>query len=403
MTKAPNRQVSLDSRRIHLEREIAIRVPQFDSFVTEYSGNISTTGMFILTDKPQARGTELAFEFSVADDWKLIRGKARVVWARYQDEGPDRPPGMGVRFVELDAQSRRLIRWIVEKHIREGGKPFELEELRSVIDDALDQVLDEDQPGEALSAPVVPTAPTRGVEVRPATTQDSSKQVLPLLLTAAGVVALVAALFWLTEWLPGRSRSAENEAAATAAQGNGANDPATSSSDGDGAGADGAETAAAGSGTAPDSPDPETSASPVTPAVAVSEAGGEEEGVSEDEQARSAPVGSAYRAVRTLVESWAEAWSDQDVNQYLSFYSQSFRPGGGQSRAGWAATRRDRLRAPRYIKVAVSGLETERIDNNRVRARFFQSYRSDRFNDSVRKTLELVWEEGTWKIAREAS
>jgi len=395
LTKAPNRQVSLDSRRIHLEREIAIRVPQFDSFVTEYSGNISTTGMFILTDKPLGHGTELTFEFSVADDWKLIRGKAQVVWTRYGDEGPDRPPGMGVRFTHLDAQSRRLIRWIVEKHIREGGKPFELEELRSVIDDALDDVLVED-PDEGMAATVARTpsrsAPT--LAVGGPTTKTAPKQLLPLLVTAAGVVALVAALFWLTEWLPERSRAREQ--AASKAQSTAA-DPSTADT----------ELAQTADSTIPEptaaDDDSTVTASPAPPP---NDAAAAAPRVSTDVPPKttgSAPIGSAYRAVRKLIEAWATAWSDQDVTRYLSFYSRGFRPKGGQSLAGWTATRRDRLRTPKYIKVSVSGLEMERLDNNTVRVRFFQNYRSDRFTDSVQKTLDLAWEDGAWKIAREVS
>jgi uncharacterized protein (TIGR02266 family) len=140
MGNTTNRQASIESRRIALEREISIRVPRFDSFVTEYSANISTTGMFIVSENPQPPGTSFSFEFSVADDWKLIRGRGQVVWTRYRDEGGERRAGMGVRFIELDAQSRRLIRWIVEKHIREGGKPFELDELKTVVDEAIENV-----------------------------------------------------------------------------------------------------------------------------------------------------------------------------------------------------------------------------------------------------------------------
>jgi xylose isomerase len=83
MKNTTNRQASVDSRRVSLEREIAIRVPRFDTFVTEYSQNISTTGMFIVSDKPQPPGTTFSFEFSVADDWKLrTKGpKGHPEWA----------------------------------------------------------------------------------------------------------------------------------------------------------------------------------------------------------------------------------------------------------------------------------------------------------------------------------
>ena len=375
--KVPNRQVSLDSRRIRLEREVKIRVPQFDTFVTEYSSNISTTGMFILTNNPKPPGTVVTFEFSVADDWKLIRGQAQVVWVRHRAEGPEQPPGMGVRFVELDGQSRRLIRWIVEKHIREGGKPFELEELRTVIDEALDQVLDtEEAPARTAAATSAsPTPVPAKTIVQKASRRRHDSQLMPLLITAVVVVALVGVLFWLTEYLP---RSSDDEGETTTAGTEQSADGGSSAMDGstdDG----GAEASAASDG------------------ASASDAGGDGQ-VSE-----VPPVGSAYAAVTELVQGWSDAWSDQNVDRYLSFYSSSFRPSTGASRSAWAAQRRERIEGPEFIRIAISGLEMDRVNDGRVNASFFQGYRSNRFNDEVRKRLELVWEEGAWRIAREVS
>ena len=38
---------------------------------------------------------------------------------------------------------------------------------------------------------------------------------------------------------------------------------------------------------------------------------------------------------------------------------------------------------------------------DRVRAVFFQNYRSDRFEDTVRKRLDLALEDGSWRIVDE--
>lgn len=372
-SKVPNRQVSLDSRRIRLEREVKIRVPQFDTFVTEYSSNISTTGMFIHTADPKPPGTHVNFEFSVADDWKLIRGEAQVIWVRHRAQGPEQPPGMGVRFIELDAQSRRLIRWIVEKHIREGGKPFELEELRTVVDEALDQVIDAEEVPAAAAAPPPRTPVPAKTVVQKVNRSRVDSQLMPLLVTAVVVVVLVGVLFWLTEYLP---RSSEDEATVAATSGE--------NLDEGGGSAAGGEEAHTGE--------------PAAETVAIDGETGDESAAGE-----TPPLGSAYAAVTALLQGWSEAWSSQDVDRYLSFYSSSFRPSSGASRALWAAQRRERIEAPGYIRIAVSGLEMDRVTDDRVVAIFFQGYRSDRFNDEVRKRLELVWEEGAWRIAREAT
>ncbi|MCP4205157.1 MAG: hypothetical protein GY769_24875 [bacterium] len=42
-----------------------------------------------------------------------------------------------------------------------------------------------------------------------------------------------------------------------------------------------------------------------------------------------------------------------------------------------------------------------RVRDDLVEATFFQNYRSSDFSDSVQKVVELVWEDGSWKISRE--
>ena len=106
--------ISIDSRRIALERMITLEFPHVGAFFAEYSSNISMTGMFIRTDRIQLPGTLAAFEFNLADGMKLISGEAEVVWVRKRHEGPDRPAGLGLRFVRLDLGSSPL--FVTIKH-----------------------------------------------------------------------------------------------------------------------------------------------------------------------------------------------------------------------------------------------------------------------------------------------
>ena len=97
-----------NSRRIPVRKEIAVRFPHFHEFVKAVSANLSTTGMFIETDDCQPIGSVFTFRFLI-EEWELIQGSARVVWTREQSEGQERPAGMGAQFVNLDAQSRRMV------------------------------------------------------------------------------------------------------------------------------------------------------------------------------------------------------------------------------------------------------------------------------------------------------
>ncbi len=104
-----------------------------------------------------------------------------------------------------------------------------------------------------------------------------------------------------------------------------------------------------------------------------------------------------------LVRNWAQAWSDQRVDDYLGYYSRGFLTPGNVSRESWEAGRRRRIERPRFIKLSLEFLESEFIDSSRGWIRFRQFYWSNGYNDVVIKKLELIVEDGDWKILQETS
>lgn len=103
-------------KRVDLQQKVSLKFKEFQGFITEYSENLSAGGMFIRTDEPQAPGSIFDFEFTLGEDYTLIHGLGEVVWVRDEDEGFDRPAGMGVRFLSLDEKSRDLIdRMVAER------------------------------------------------------------------------------------------------------------------------------------------------------------------------------------------------------------------------------------------------------------------------------------------------
>ncbi len=105
-----------------------------------------------------------------------------------------------------------------------------------------------------------------------------------------------------------------------------------------------------------------------------------------------------------MVESWARAWSDQDADRYLSFYSRELEVPGDVSRQAWESYRRQRISQPESIEVEVSSFQGS-VDpgSGRFRLAFRQAYTSDTYSDVMLKTFELVREDGGWKIVREES
>lgn len=118
--------VPRDSRRVPIATKVAFKFERFSGFISEYSANISPTGMYITTNQPEPPGSVLDFEFQLGDGFEIIRGKGEVVWIRAIAEGPSRPAGMGIRFLELSEGSKELIYRIVDQYVQDGGTPFDV-------------------------------------------------------------------------------------------------------------------------------------------------------------------------------------------------------------------------------------------------------------------------------------
>src|SRR5215213_516150 len=119
-----------DARRVPIAAKVQFKFVRFSGFISEYSSNVSPTGMFIVTDSPEPAGRILDLEFRLGDGFEIIKGQGEVVWARTASDGPSRPPGMGIRFLELSPGSQELIYRIVDRYVAQGGTPFDLTGVR---------------------------------------------------------------------------------------------------------------------------------------------------------------------------------------------------------------------------------------------------------------------------------
>jgi PilZ domain len=97
---------------------VRYRYESIIDFHETQSANISKTGMFVVTSEVVPQYTIVEFEVSLADGFLLMKGKAEV--ARVSTTPPR---GLGLRFVQLDDTSVKLITRIVEVNSQEGKKP----------------------------------------------------------------------------------------------------------------------------------------------------------------------------------------------------------------------------------------------------------------------------------------
>lgn len=101
--------------RASLQLLIQYRFDSFDDFLAEYSVDISVGGMFIRTDKPHEEGSFVYLQFALKDGSRLIEGLGKVV--RVNPPGEGGISGMGIEFVNFDAESMALIEEIVANRL----------------------------------------------------------------------------------------------------------------------------------------------------------------------------------------------------------------------------------------------------------------------------------------------
>jgi len=102
------------------------------------------------------------------------------------------------------------------------------------------------------------------------------------------------------------------------------------------------------------------------------------------------------------VESWAKAWSAQDMKGYLNAYGSNFQTPKGQSRKAWEADRTARIEGKGHIKVSIESPQVT-VNGNTATVKFRQKYVSDRLSTTGRKTLVLEKQGKNWLIKQEQS
>ena len=114
---AASSSASADDRRAatRVLVDLVVDYASEDNYLFAYITDISATGIFVRTTTPEARGTHLNMRFQPGDGGSIIQVEGEVIWINpYRPGAPDNlHPGMGVRFVELDDDTRdRLLELI---------------------------------------------------------------------------------------------------------------------------------------------------------------------------------------------------------------------------------------------------------------------------------------------------
>jgi outer membrane protein assembly factor BamE len=118
--------------------------------------------------------------------------------------------------------------------------------------------------------------------------------------------------------------------------------------------------------------------------------------------AETKQVPESYDAsVAKMVDAWANAWRTKNVNAYLNFYADSFKP-EGMSKKAWVEQRKQRVGGKSAAISLVLDNISIKADAKKANVTFVQQYSSGNFSDKVAKALSLERANGQWLIVRES-
>lgn len=98
---------TIEPRRAHprYEVELDVSIGSDHNFYAGFVENMSVTGVFIATHALRPVGETLEVTIHLPDSEVCVRGRGEVRWIRDYSEESNVPPGMGVRFLDLDPVS----------------------------------------------------------------------------------------------------------------------------------------------------------------------------------------------------------------------------------------------------------------------------------------------------------
>ncbi|MDY6857238.1 MAG: TIGR02266 family protein [Thermodesulfobacteriota bacterium] len=90
---------------------LAVSYKNKSSFISSYTGNLSSGGLFIKTEKPLEKGEQFFLKLLLPGISNPLDIKCEVVWTREKiEQKKDYPPGMGVKFVEMTKKGHELLK-----------------------------------------------------------------------------------------------------------------------------------------------------------------------------------------------------------------------------------------------------------------------------------------------------
>jgi type IV pilus assembly protein PilZ len=112
----PGRDQRRDAR-VPLKARVDFELTSEDTFLFEYTSNVSRGGIFLSTRNPLPVGAVLTVKFALPEAGsRLIAVRGRVIWINeYKPGGRNLNPGMGIEFIDLSEENKEAISRLVRR------------------------------------------------------------------------------------------------------------------------------------------------------------------------------------------------------------------------------------------------------------------------------------------------
>ncbi|MDY6843557.1 MAG: TIGR02266 family protein [Thermodesulfobacteriota bacterium] len=102
---------------------LPLRYKSNKTFINAYAGNLSSEGLFIMTDNPLKQGEQFFLELQLPDLLDPIEAECEVMWARKKmDKKHDYPTGMGVKFIGMTKNNQQMLKQYLENVSKDEEK-----------------------------------------------------------------------------------------------------------------------------------------------------------------------------------------------------------------------------------------------------------------------------------------
>ena len=102
-----------------LQHELLVAYRTVDGFITDWAVNISKGGIFINTRSPLAAGSVVRLIVSLPDAAFPFDLTGRVIRSHPFDPGSNQVAGMGIQFIDVDAEKLSRLERFVDRLRRE--------------------------------------------------------------------------------------------------------------------------------------------------------------------------------------------------------------------------------------------------------------------------------------------